>query len=115
MVLVSDDGALYDCAMSYFSHSWLPFLYQYGLGGIIFIFGIVLTLKAGSFSPKTNAKHKKWLSILILGFVWYLVMHGAWILAALGHEGWATAGGVVVMVLAVIATWLTLHRSRGVV
>lgn len=100
--------------MSYFSHSWLPFIYQYGLGGIIFIVGIVLTLKAGIFSPKTNPKHKKWLSILILGYIWYLVMHGAWILAALGHEILAAVGGVIVMVLAVLATWLTFHRSRGV-
>ena len=97
-----------------FCHSWLPFIYQYGLGGVIFIVGIIFTLKSGSFTPKTNPKHKKWLSILILGYVWYLVMHGAWILAALGHEGWAAAGGVVLMVLAVVATWLTFHRSSGV-
>lgn len=84
------------------------------MGGVIFIVGIFFTLRSGSFTPRTNPKHKKWLSILILGYVWYLVMHGAWILAALGHEGWAVTGGVVVMVLTLLATWLTLHRSSGV-
>lgn len=97
-----------------FSRSWLPFIYQYGLGGVIFVVGIILTLKSGSFSPRSNPKHKKWFSILILGYVWYFVMHGAWILAALGHEGWAVAGGCVVMVLALFATWLTFRRSNGV-
>ena len=80
---------------------------------MIFIIGITMTLKAHSFSPKTNPKHKKWLSILILGFVWYLVMHGAWILAALGYEVWAAIGGVIVMVIAVVTTYLTFHRSKG--
>ncbi len=105
---------LYDMPMANFSHTWLPYLYQYGLGGVIFIIGIVMTLKATSFRPKTNPKHKKWLSILILGYVWYLVMHGAWILAALGYEFWAGVGAVIIMVLAVIVTWLTFHRTKGV-
>ena len=97
-----------------FSRAWLPLIYQYGLGGLIFIVGIVFTLKSGSFTPRSNPKHKKWFSILILGYVWYLVMHGAWILAALGHEGLAMTGGLVVLVVAVLATWLTFHKSGRV-
>lgn len=98
--------------MEHFSHSWLPWIYQYGLGGILFIFGIAITLRAGSFSPKTNLKHRKWMTILLLGFVWYLCLHGAWILAALGHEVLAGIGAAAVAALAVVTTWVTFHRER---
>lgn len=81
---------------------------------MIFIVGIFFTLKSGSFSPRTNPKHKKWFGILVLGYLWYFVMHGAWVLAALGHERMALTGGIIVMVLAVVATWLTFRRSSGV-
>jgi len=57
-----------------FSRVWLPFIYLYGLGGILFIAGIVITIKAGSFDLG-RFKHKKWMWVLLFGFVWYLMMH----------------------------------------
>lgn len=69
--------------MNLFSHSWLPFIYLYGLGGILFIAGIVITLKAGSFDLK-RPSHKKWMWILIFGFIWYFTMHALMTWAALG-------------------------------
>ena len=106
-------GALYPSAVSYFSHSWLPYIYQYGAGALIFIIGLWITLKSGSFDP-AHPRHKKWLVVLVLGFVWYLVLHGALTLAALGHERTAMIGGTVVMAVAVAlaAAW-TRRLRRG--
>ena len=57
-----------------FTHTWLPFIYLYGLGGILFVFGIIITIKSGSFDLSRKA-HKKWMWVLLFGFVWYLMMH----------------------------------------
>jgi hypothetical protein len=69
--------------MELYSHTWLPFIYLYGLGGILFIFGIYITIKAGSFDLQRRT-HKKWMWILLFGFVWYLMMHALMTWAALG-------------------------------
>ncbi len=69
--------------MDYFSHSWLPFIYLYGFGGILFVSGIIITLKAGSFDLKRFA-HKKWMWVLLFGFVWYIMLHALMTWAALG-------------------------------
>ena len=65
-----------------FARTWLPFFYLYGLGGFLFVLGIIITIKAGSFDLK-RFNHKKWLWILIFGFVWYITMHMLLMLAAL--------------------------------
>jgi len=74
--------------MSYFSHSWLPFIYLYGLGGLLFISGIIITLKSGSFNLK-NHVHQQWLWVLVFGFIWYMTMHGVLTLVALGYYKFA--------------------------
>jgi len=98
--------------MSYFSHSWLPYIYQYGLGGLIFIIGMILTLRAASFDL-SHPRHKKWMIVLLLGFVWYLVMHGAMTLAALGHEWVALIGATVVMTISIAVSIVWNRRIRG--
>jgi hypothetical protein len=112
IVLAKARGALYSGAMSYFSHSWLPYIYQYGLGGLIFIIGLWITLKSGSFSP-AHPRHRKWLVVLILGFIWYLVLHGALTLAALGHELSALIGAVVVMSVSIALSVMWSRKHRG--
>ena len=74
--------------MSYFSHSWLPFIYLYSLGGLLFLSGIIITLKSGSFNLK-NHVHKQWLWVLVFGFIWYMMMHGVLTLVALGYNKFA--------------------------
>lgn len=69
--------------MELFSHTWLPYLYLYGLGGIFFFLGIIITIKAGSFDL-SRAVHKNWMWVLLFGFVWYLMMHALMTWAALG-------------------------------
>ena len=97
--------------MSYFSHSWLPYIYQYGLGAVIFIVGLVITLKSGSFDLKRKV-HRRWLGVLLFGFVWYATLHGAMTLAALGHEAAALAGGVAVMAATVAGVWALDRRLQ---
>ena len=97
--------------MSYFSHSWLPYIYQYGLGAVIFVVGLVITLKTGSFDIKRKV-HRRWLGVLLFGFVWYATLHGALTLAALGHEAVAAAGGVVVMAATVAGVWALDRRLK---
>ena len=65
-----------------FSHAWLPYIYLYGVGGLLFTIGLVVTIKSGSLDLKRSG-HKMWLAILIFGFIWFMVMHALWNLAAL--------------------------------
>jgi hypothetical protein len=65
-----------------FSHAWLPYIYLYGVGGLLFGSGILITIKSGSLDLKRPG-HKMWLKILIFGFIWFMVMHALWNLAAL--------------------------------
>ena len=65
-----------------FSHAWLPYIYLYGVGGLLFGSGLLITIKSGSLDLKRQG-HKMWLAILIFGFIWFMVMHAVWNLAAL--------------------------------
>jgi RsiW-degrading membrane proteinase PrsW (M82 family) len=65
-----------------FSHAWLPYIYLYGVGGLLFGSGLLITIKSGSLDLK-RLGHKNWLVVLIFGFIWFMVMHFIWNLAAL--------------------------------
>ena len=65
-----------------FSHAWLPYIYLYGAGGILFGSGLIITIKSGSLDLKRQG-HKMWLAVLIFGFIWFMVMHALWNMAAL--------------------------------
>ena len=97
--------------MSHFSHSWLPYLYQYGLGAVIFVVGLVITLKSGSFDIKRKV-HRRWFGVLIFGFVWYATLHGALTLAALGYEAAALGGGLTIMAATLAGVWALDRRLR---
>jgi len=98
--------------MAYFSHSWLPFIYQYGVGLLIFVIGLGLTLKAGSFRPREDPRHRKWLAILIDGYIWYATMHAALTLAALGQEKIAAIGSLVILGVSLLLTVIWLRRPQ---
>jgi hypothetical protein len=98
--------------MDLFSHSWLPFIYLYGLGGLLFVFGIIITLKAGSFDL-SRYSHKKWMWVLLFGFVWYLMIHALMTWAALGIISVYTVPIVLLGMAAVfIAVTLMLKRAK---
>lgn len=68
--------------MPSFSHTWLPYIYLYGVGGSFFLFGMALIKKAGAIDLKKK-RHRFWYRVLIFGFFYFMAMHAIWILAAL--------------------------------
>lgn len=65
-----------------FTHTWLPYIYLYGVGGLLFLIGVLVVVKSGSLDLKKSS-HRMWLVILFFGMVWFMVMHALWNLAAL--------------------------------
>ncbi|MBT5355610.1 MAG: hypothetical protein HOK95_03330 [Candidatus Marinimicrobia bacterium] len=65
-----------------FARTWLPYIYLYGVGGIIFLTGMFIIFKSKSINI-VRPRHKKWFGVLIFGFLWYMFLHGFSILAAL--------------------------------
>jgi hypothetical protein len=65
-----------------FSHTWLPYIYLYGVGGIFFVIGIIITKKSGAMDLK-NKKHRFWFKVLLFGFVYYMALHFFLTIAAL--------------------------------
>ena len=52
----------------------IPVVYQYGIGGIVFVLGLVLATRAGTLDLKTR-QGKCWFAVLVGGFVLYLCVH----------------------------------------
>ena len=75
---------------------------MYGLGGLLFFSGIIITLKSGSFNLK-NHVHQQWLWVLVFGFIWYMMMHGVLTLVALGHNEFAVLIVLMVIGLSILA------------
>lgn len=61
---------------------WWPYLYQYGVGLIIFCIGLALILGYKSCNLKRQSD-RFWFGVLIFGFLWYSGIHLLWYLAAL--------------------------------
>jgi len=87
-----------------FSRTWLPFIYLYGVGGIIFLLGMFLVLKSDSLNLK-RSHHRIWLFILFLGFAWYVVIHSTVSLAALGYK---SASAIIVLLFFFVMIFLYL-------
>ena len=60
--------------MDLFSHSWLPFMYQYGFGILIFGGGLFAVFKAYGGKEFWN-QYKIWIQILIWGFIYVSSIH----------------------------------------
>ncbi|MGE3182460.1 MAG: hypothetical protein AB7N71_12580 [Phycisphaerae bacterium] len=61
---------------------WLPYIYQYGVGGVIFIIGLIVIIRSGAcnFARKQD---RFWFGVLIAGFLYYAGVHLIWYWAAL--------------------------------
>jgi Uncharacterized protein conserved in archaea len=57
-----------------FSHSWLPFMYQYGFGIFIFGGGLFAVFKAYGGKEFWN-QYRIWIQILIWGFIYVTSIH----------------------------------------
>ncbi len=57
---------------------WLCFIYQYGLGGLFFLFTILVAIRHQTLNFRTyNGKIVLWL--IIFGFVFSMSVHALWI------------------------------------
>jgi hypothetical protein len=65
-----------------FDRVWLPYLYLYGVGGLIFFGGLFIVLKSTSFQA-SRPEDRRWIRVLLFGFFWYASLHGIGILAAI--------------------------------
>ena len=70
--------------MDLFSHSWLPFIYQYSFGILIFGGGLFAIFKAYGYQ-EFWAEYKKWVLVLIWGFIYVSSIHLLITIAALNH------------------------------
>lgn len=61
---------------------WWPYLYQYGLGLIIFVIGLIIILRRRS-CVLTRRDDRFWFGVLVFGFLWYAGIHLLWYVAAL--------------------------------
>lgn len=68
-----------------FARTWLPFIYLYGVGGIAFILGLALILRTQALRT-SYFLHRKWVFILIYGFLFYAGIHALFIYLAVGSQ-----------------------------
>ena len=68
-----------------FEQTWLPFLYLYGIGGIAFLFGMLIIIKNRALRLNYPV-HSKWVWILIYGFLFYASIHTLFIFIAIGSK-----------------------------
>tara|TARA_Y100000814_G_scaffold260605_1_gene211401 strand:+ start:704 stop:916 length:213 start_codon:yes stop_codon:yes gene_type:complete len=68
-----------------FYRTWLPFIYLYGVGGIVFIVGMFLILRTKALRLNYH-RHKKWLWLLLYGFFFWMSLHALFIYLAIGSQ-----------------------------
>lgn len=95
-----------------FTHTWLPFIYLYVVGGILFAAGVILTYRMKSLDL-TKKHHFRWFGLLFFGFFWYLTMHAFLNLVALGHPevAWWLLGSFAV--LSILGYGFVHSRTRS--
>ena len=57
---------------------WIPWLYQYGVGGLIFFATITLAIRSRALRLADRAD-RRLLAVLLAGFFMFLAIHGLWI------------------------------------
>ncbi len=93
-----------------FTRTWLPYLYLYGAGGILFAAGIWVVLRSGSLDLR-RPKHKLWFGVLFFGFAWYMTIHAVTTLAALGASNTIIFIIIVLCILVAVFTLRPVWRS----
>ncbi|HIC83234.1 MAG TPA: hypothetical protein EYO99_02610 [Candidatus Marinimicrobia bacterium] len=68
--------------MDLFSHSWLPLMYQYGFGILIFGGGLFTIFRAYG-GNQFWKEHKRWIQVLVWGFIYIFSIHLFMTLSAL--------------------------------
>ena len=67
---------------------WAPFLYQYLLGGLVFVIGLWIIRRSGA-CDFDRPGERRWFYLLIFGYAWYAAMHGivTWLAVAVPYRG----------------------------
>lgn len=67
---------------------WTPLLYQYAMGGIVFVIGLLVIRTSGA-CDFARPGDRRWFGVLIFGFFWYLGLHSlfTWLAAAVPFKG----------------------------
>ncbi len=58
---------------------WLPLIYQYSVGGAVFVFAIVIAVRTKAMDLSLK-KDKETLWVLVIGFLLFLTLHTIMIL-----------------------------------
>ena len=59
-----------------------PLLYQYGVGGAFFLIGLWIIVKRKA-CVLARPQDRFWFGVLVVGFLFYFVIHVLWYLAAI--------------------------------
>ena len=62
------------------SDPWLPWLYQYSVGGVFFFATIAVVLRSGAL-PLSVRANRMVLGVIVLGYFALATIHGVWIAA----------------------------------
>ncbi len=72
---------------------WLTYLYQFGVGGLFFLGGLILIVRTGACNLKIRAD-RTWFGALIIGFLALATVYAIWIYASV-HTPTIAAGSEV--------------------
>ncbi len=61
-----------------FNSHWLPFVYQYTVGGLFFVLGLYIAIQK-KVLVLSNIQDKKIFIQLVVGLLFYGCVHGLWI------------------------------------
>lgn len=64
------------------THTWLPLIYLYGVGGIFFLIGMIIIKKSGAINLQRK-RHRYWYRVLIFGYFYFVALHTFFTLIAL--------------------------------
>ncbi len=59
-------------------NTWLPWIYQYGLGGMVFVASLVYLCRAGALRPSLWFD-RRLLIALVAGLLVFMTAHALWI------------------------------------
>ena len=68
--------------------NWLPWVYQYAVGGVIFVVSLVIALRTGALRLDRSID-RRLLIVLVIGLLAFMAGHAVWIAFA-GPPGGAT-------------------------
>ena len=95
-----------------FSRTWLPYLYLYGVGGGIFLIGMIIILRSRSLKLE-RTRHRVWYHILIFGLVYYMGIQSLFTFAALGQSLFAGVIGLVMIALSTHLILTLIKKPKG--